>query len=236
MQAMLFDCGGVMVSPVTGDWLLAPTFDRILGFDFMDHYFDAFHRVRANHVQLLPDTNLIYTDDEEYALFLQYYAAVFEEMGLSVSRQQIERIAFIQTYHDDRYHLFSDVLTYLSKWHTTHKLGIVSDAPPSTRRILKKMGVMEHIDAATFSCDIGILKPDPRIYQSTLDMLCVKPEEALFIDDYPSKLHGAQAMGIQCVQMVREMPPLFAMPPIWDGDVVHSFEELDIYVKSVITK
>lgn len=231
MKAILFDCGGVMVSPVTGDWLLAPTFDAILGDDFIERYHAVFHSVRDKHICLLPDMNRIENDEEEYALFLQFYAAVFDDMGFSASSEQIERIAYIQTYHDDRYHLFSDVLPSLTAWHEKYKLGIVSDAPPSTKRILQKMGVMAHIDAATFSCDLGILKPDPRIYQSTLDMLHISPDEAFFIDDYPSKLRGAQAMGIRCVQMIRKMPPLFSMPPIWEGDVVHSFEELDAYLK-----
>ena len=230
IKAIVLDCGGVMVSPATGDWLLTPTFESVLGEDFIEKHLERFRAVRARHFHFLPDTNRIDSDDEEYHLFKKLYHAVFEEMGLPLSDAQIDRIAFIQTYRDDRYCLFDDVLPYLSKWHGKYKLGIVSDAPPSTRRILTKMGVMDYINAATFSCDIGVLKPDPSIYRSTIDRLHVIPADALFADDMPSKLRGAKDLGMRCVQMRRTMPGLFQAAPEWEGDVVHDFSELNQYV------
>jgi HAD superfamily hydrolase (TIGR01509 family) len=43
---------------------------------------------------------------------------------------------------------------------------------------------------------VRLLKPDPRIYQLTLDELGVKPEEAVFVDDTQNNVLGAQALGI----------------------------------------
>jgi putative hydrolase of the HAD superfamily len=173
------------------------------------------------------------SDEEEYHLFCKLYRAVFDEMEFPLSDAQIEQMAFIQTYRDDRYLLFDDVLPYLSRWRGKYKLGIVSDAPPSTRRILTQMGVMQYIDAATFSCDLGVLKPDPAIYRATLDRLQVLPGEALFVDDFPSKLRGAKALGMHCVQMRRPMPELFQTAPEWEGDMAHDFQEIDEYVNAL---
>lgn len=229
VKAIILDCGGVMVSPTTGDWLLAPTFEQVLGEDFIEKHLDRFREIRTKHFHFLPDVNRIDSDEEEFFLFNKLYRAIFDEMELSLSDAQIVEIAHIQTYRDDRYVLFEDVLPYLSQWHGKYKLGIVSDAPPSTRRILAKEGIMDYIDAATFSCDVGVLKPDPLIYCATLDRLNIQPDEALFVDDMPSKLRGALDLGIRCVQMRRPMPSLFPAVSQWQGDSVSNFKELDQY-------
>lgn len=227
LKAILFDCGGVFVYPTHGDWLLAPGFTEILGEDFAREHLPTFRSTRARFQHLLPDTNRIDSDQAEHAMFVDYYASVFAEMGISLSADQLDRLAWLQTYRDDRYVFFDDVLPYLEKWHGKYKLGIVSDAPPSTRRIMKTYGVMEHIAFATFSCDLGVLKPDARIYASTLDALGVAPGEAVFIDDLTHNLHGAQAIGLRAVQMRRPMPEEFSGFRCWDGPVVHSFGEFD---------
>lgn len=234
IKAILFDCGGVFVAPATGDWVLGPEFEAILGDDFIQTKLHAFREVRANYHSLLPDTQCIATDEAEYNMFIEYYKTILPEIGISLTREQLEKLAYIQTYRDDRYIFFDDVLNYLAKWKDEYTLGIVSDAPPSTRRILKTAGVMDFMSGATFSCDLGVLKPDPRIYQSTLDQLGVAAGDAVFIDDYPSRLRGAQALGIRTVQMRRPMPAAFKMPPEWDaGPIVHDFAEFDTVLKNM---
>jgi putative hydrolase of the HAD superfamily len=48
----------------------------------------------------------------------------------------------------------------------------------------------------TWSCELRTAKPDPAIYQHTLDRLGVQPEEAIFIDDIPANIVAARALGI----------------------------------------
>lgn len=231
IKAIVLDCGGVMVAPVTGDWILPPSFQAILGEDFIAERLDDFRRVRSAYVHLLPDSHKIKSDAQEYQLTTAYYGQIFSAMDMQVSKEKIEELSYIQTYSNDRYTFFPDVLAYLEKWKASYKLGIVSDAPPSTKRILSLHGVMDMIDAATFSCDIGVLKPNPPIYTATLAKLNLLPEEALFVDDLPANLRGAQEAGMPGVQMRREMPAYFEMPAQWDGDVVHNFAELDQYIQ-----
>lgn len=226
-KAILFDCGGVFVAPTTGDWLLGPGFEEVLGEDFIAEKLDLFRKTRAPFIHMIPDANRLDTDAEEYDMFLVFYRAVFDAMGQPVSEEGIKRLAWLQVYRDDRYILFDDVLSYLGKWKERYKLGIVSDAPPSTRRIMRSMGVLPFMDGATFSCDLGVLKPDARIFQSTLSQLSIKPKEAVYIDDFPSKLAGAVALGIPSFQMRRPMPETFRLPSLWDGPVVEDFAALD---------
>ena len=48
------------------------------------------------------------------------------------------------------------------------------------------------------SSEVGMRKPDPRIFRLALDRLTtVEPERALFLDDFQSNLDAAEALGIQ---------------------------------------
>ena len=52
----------------------------------------------------------------------------------------------------------------------------------------------------TWSCELLTAKPDPAIYQHTLEKLGVAPNEALFIDDIPRNIEAARAIGIDAIQ------------------------------------
>ena len=54
-----------------------------------------------------------------------------------------------------------------------------------------------HFDVVVISFDVGCAKPDPRIYQITLDRLGVAPADALFVDDRADNIEGARQQGIE---------------------------------------
>lgn len=45
-----------------------------------------------------------------------------------------------------------------------------------------------------------MMKPDLRIYQLALDRLVVKPEEAVFVDDFAHNIEAARAIGMEAIQ------------------------------------
>jgi HAD superfamily hydrolase (TIGR01509 family) len=47
-----------------------------------------------------------------------------------------------------------------------------------------------------FSSDVGIMKPDPRIFAAVLNLLGVEPAAALFIDDAAKHVAGAASLGM----------------------------------------
>jgi len=52
-------------------------------------------------------------------------------------------------------------------------------------------------DTVVFSCDVGLVKPEPEIYDLCLESLGVKPERALFVGDGGSdELEGARRAGL----------------------------------------
>ena len=48
----------------------------------------------------------------------------------------------------------------------------------------------------TWSCELGVVKPDPAIYLHTVKKLNVSPDRALFIDNLQKNIVGAEAVGL----------------------------------------
>jgi len=59
---------------------------------------------------------------------------------------------------------------------------------------------IRRFDLLVWSCQLGIVKPDPAIYRHMLAKLKMRPEEILFIDDKLPNVEAAQALGIQTIQ------------------------------------
>jgi putative hydrolase of the HAD superfamily len=54
-------------------------------------------------------------------------------------------------------------------------------------------------DLIVYSHEVGMSKPDRRIYELTCERLGVRPEEMIFLDDTEWAVDGARAIGIQAV-------------------------------------
>lgn len=79
-------------------------------------------------------------------------------------------------------------------------LGVLSNMP---REFLQKYesenAVFTNADCAIFSCHVGIIKPDERIYHLVLDGLGVNANEAVFFDDLQANIDAAKKLGINAV-------------------------------------
>lgn len=53
-----------------------------------------------------------------------------------------------------------------------------------------------YFEKTYYSCDVGMRKPEARIFQMVLDERGFKPEETLFIDDSIQHIEGAQKVGL----------------------------------------
>ena len=139
-KALLLDCGGVMIYPPTGDWTLTEDMREILGEDFLDKHLEEYRRARKPFDELIPDSHRIEDETTERALMECFYRRVFAAMGRAYTDAQYDRLTLSQT-QAGKYGLFDDVKAALARWHGQIALGIVSDAPPSTRAVYRRVHV-----------------------------------------------------------------------------------------------
>jgi len=80
---------------------------------------------------------------------------------------------------------------------------------------------LAQFDYLTFSCNLGIVKPDPAIYLHTVKKLGVAPDQALFIDNLEKNITGAEAVGLHAAlfqnveQLQKDLSQRgFPLPPL----------------------
>lgn len=94
------------------------------------------------------------------------------------------------------------------------KTGVVSNAWPDARDYLVRNHMDDAFDVVLFSAEVGLMKPDPAIYELALKQLNLGPEETAFIDDTAMNVEAAHKLGIHGIifknpgQMRRELESL----------------------------
>jgi putative hydrolase of the HAD superfamily len=81
------------------------------------------------------------------------------------------------------------------------RVGMITNAWPDVRRYLENEAkIADAFDPLIISAEMGIAKPDPRIYQLALERLGIEPAAAVFVDDFEDNVAGARWVGMQAVR------------------------------------
>jgi YjjG family noncanonical pyrimidine nucleotidase len=73
---------------------------------------------------------------------------------------------------------------------------------------LARCGLVPHVDTLVTSEEVGIAKPDARIFQAALDRLRVSAEDAVMIGDaWAADIVGARAIGVHAIWLNRRALP-----------------------------
>lgn len=88
----------------------------------------------------------------------------------------------------------ADFIRSLKPNYTT---ALLSNAWTNVRNILTKSKTcIDAFHVAVFSCEVGLAKPDPAIYNLILRLCSTEPEEAIFVDDFVENIEAANKLGI----------------------------------------
>ncbi len=86
-------------------------------------------------------------------------------------------------------------------------VAALSNLESSRAKRLRDNGIGDMFDKIIFSCEVGLKKPDLlpgsindlKIYEYTLDVLGLKAEECIFVDDNPNCIEAAVRVGIDTI-------------------------------------
>jgi len=87
-------------------------------------------------------------------------------------------------------------------------LALVSNLASVYVPVLDRLGIRELVDHATYSCEVGLTKPDPAIYHLTLERLDVEPRNAIMVgNSVRADVVGAKAVGLGAVWITSNEDP-----------------------------
>ncbi|MEU5260366.1 HAD family phosphatase [Amycolatopsis sp. NPDC021455] len=91
----------------------------------------------------------------------------------------------------------SELIEYCRGLRPRCRTGILSNSFVGARaREQAAYGFEDLVDDIVYSHEVGLSKPDPRIYELTCARLEVRPEEMIFLDDLEPNVAAARAVGI----------------------------------------
>ena len=198
-KVIFFDMGNTIDYPASGDWWFTNRFNEVAGERVEKCSPEDIHQALEAGVDYLDKNHLIgpeNAEEEEYKQLSAFYTIISDRLDLKMTETEIADVARDRAFNMDNYLLFPDAKKVLQTLHKTHRLGIISDTWPSIDLQLRKFDIKQYFSFTTFSFELGVFKPDRRMYMDALGKCGCDASETVFIDDGPRNLDGAAACGI----------------------------------------
>lgn len=112
-----------------------------------------------------------------------------------------------------------ELINYFRDLRPRYQTAILSNSFVGAREREQALYGFEDItDFIIYSHEVGMNKPDARIYELTCERLNLQPDEVVFVDDTAMCIDGARAVGMHGVlfenneQTIAELENLFSRP------------------------
>jgi len=180
IRAVYFDLGGVLVR--TADRAPRAKLAERLGMSYEQlakAVFENESSLRASLGAISPQ---------------EHWDYVIQHLGLPSSETDKVRNEF---FAGDSLDL--DLINFIRSLRPKYLTGLLSNAWLDMRTYLVNQKIDDAFDQLVISAEVGIMKPDARIYQLALEKLNVAPAEAVFVDDFVVNVDGARAAGMYAI-------------------------------------
>jgi putative hydrolase of the HAD superfamily len=128
----------------------------------------------------------------------EVYASALKKLDVPPDEETLEMIheQFRRHYKSTLYPCTEEVLGKLAE---RYKIALISNTMSNQPRlILEETGLIRHFRVVVCSRDLGIRKPNPRIFTYVLKKLGVDPEETVHVgDSVEADMGGASKAGIR---------------------------------------
>lgn len=137
----------------------------------------------------------------------EHWDEVRKKLGLS--KEEFSQVP-VEFWGGDR--LDEDLVNYLRGLRPQYKTALLSNAWDDLRQMIEEVwNFADAFDKMVISAEVGLVKPEPAIYEKVVSDLNLVPAEAVFVDDFPENVAGAKAVGLEAI--------LFTSPEQTLGDL-----------------
>lgn len=180
IKAVLFDWGGVVAPNANGGWL--NVLSGMLGISIEEL---LSHWRAAGYEEL--SKGLI----EETVFWQRFQESLNSSLPSDISKIWLEGGALLP---------WPELRSFIHTLKKRHILTcVLSNTVKPLSTALRKAGVYENFDLVVLSDEVGLTKPDPKIYQLALDKLQITAEECIYVDDLSRNLTPATELGMKTV-------------------------------------
>ncbi|EZQ01821.1 HAD family hydrolase [Candidatus Acidianus copahuensis] len=147
---------------------------------------------------------------------------LFFKMGMSIPDEKIKELES-KSFLSSEYDLYDDAIDFLEG---VRKMGLkvvmITNTTPKVHEIVKNLNLMRYLDGIVASCDVGIMKPHPKIFYRAVE---VAGSSGIHVgDSYEIDVLGAKRAYLDAILLDREG----FYPEIKENKVKNLIEALDI--------
>jgi epoxide hydrolase-like predicted phosphatase len=134
---------------------------------------------------------------------------------INYSPQEFQSLLDTFFAHDE---IDESLIYYVHELHKTYKTALLSNAWNDLRQVIREKWQFEDaFDAMIISAEVGLVKPDPRIFQLAVDRLGVQANRTVFVDDQQRNVRGAKAVGLKAIQFQTAQQMRFDLEQLLNG-------------------
>jgi putative hydrolase of the HAD superfamily len=164
------------------------------------------------------------SEEETSSVWVGMYSLLCRRLGIYEDAESIARRVYDAFGDPARWRAYGDVAPAMQRLRARGvAVGIVSNWDRRLKDLISGVGLGELVSTIVCSAEVGLHKPDPRIFELACKRLAVAPAEAAHVGDhYYSDIIGAEVAGLRPVLLDRkgvEIPP--------GVDAIGTLDELD---------
>lgn len=221
VRAVLFDAGGTLIH-VDGE--------RVCGVAGVGFDASAFRRAEGEAVAAVRRLVLERPDSRDAERIPLYMTTLLSGLGIAEETACREAAGRLAAEHR-RANLWSRAADDAAETLSTlaarrYRIAVVSNADGRVRGLLEAAGLAPLLEFVVDSAEVGVEKPDPRIFHAATGRLNLPPEACAYVGDiYEIDVVGAERAGLEAVlvgdgpapETVRRVPTLSALHPLFPG-------------------
>lgn len=188
IKAIIFDVGGVLALGesiiVNGKQRNSVHLDVAKKLKIsLDQWFDAIDTTYAKSIEgNLPEDKVS--------------RIIAKNLKISVKKlEEIVKKAYKKNFNQNK-KLFKKAFELKNKGYL---IGVLSDQWYLSKESLMPSKLYKKFDKVVVSCDVGMRKPNPKIYKLILKQLKISPKQAFFIDNQEWNIKPAKKIGIKTI-------------------------------------
>ncbi len=200
LRAVFFDVGNTLVFPhpsvseVCRQILAEEGHVHDLGaIDALMPLVDAFYEDRYR------SDDTFWTDEAETSqVWIGMYSLLCRELGIEDEAERIALRVYDEFGRADRWRAYDDVIPAFRRLRDRGlRLGLISNWDKRLTGLMEGMGISPLLDTIVSSAEVGLHKPDPRIFELACERLGVRPDECAHVGDHQyADVLGARTVGM----------------------------------------
>jgi putative hydrolase of the HAD superfamily len=166
-----------------------------------------------------------WTDEGETSqVWIGMYSLLCRRLGIADEPERIARRVYDEFGDPARWKAYDDVMPALRRLQGRGlALGIISNWDRRLSSILDGMGLGELLSTVVSSAEVGLHKPDPRIFELACARIGVEPAQAAHVGDH----HYADITGAHAVGMVPVLIDRHDSPDVQSGLFLRTLDDIE---------